>query len=209
MVPLGEMVIIALTELLSGSSQNAGVFRELGGATLAGHLVNYIDTRDTGLGLLQQLVVASGPGGDDDMTSLLDLIHSCKSTDLALRTDILKCLISCLKESHRCRTVFRRVGGFVYIMSVLVGLEGSLEDIPENKADWPWTNVDRRSVFSLLHQIFATFAVAMRYEPANAKFFYQEIATASLGEAVRLLGCFSNLQTLRNISRKPDNNISF
>ena len=39
MVPLGEMVIIALTELLSGSSQNSGVFRELGGAKLAGQLV--------------------------------------------------------------------------------------------------------------------------------------------------------------------------
>ena len=39
MVPLGEMVIIALTELLSTSAQNAGVFRELGGAGLAGKLV--------------------------------------------------------------------------------------------------------------------------------------------------------------------------
>ena len=55
MVPLGEMVIIALTELLTGSSQNSGVFRELGGAKLAGHLVMYQDTRDPGLGLLQQL----------------------------------------------------------------------------------------------------------------------------------------------------------
>ena len=62
MVPLGEMVIIALTELLSGSSQNAAVFRELGGAGLAGKLVNHVDTREPGLGLLQQLVLAAGPG---------------------------------------------------------------------------------------------------------------------------------------------------
>ena len=44
MVPLGEMVIIGLTELLSGSIQNAGVFRELGGAKLAGNLVQQQDT---------------------------------------------------------------------------------------------------------------------------------------------------------------------
>ena len=42
MVPLGEMVIIALTELLSTSAQNAGVFRELGGAGLAGKLVTFL-----------------------------------------------------------------------------------------------------------------------------------------------------------------------
>ena len=48
MVPLGEMVIIALTELLTGSSQNSGVFRELGGAKLAGQLVQHQDTRDPG-----------------------------------------------------------------------------------------------------------------------------------------------------------------
>ena len=44
-VPLGEMVIIALTELLASSTQNSGVFRELGGAKLAGHLVTHPDTR--------------------------------------------------------------------------------------------------------------------------------------------------------------------
>ena len=204
MVPLGEMVIIGLTELLTGSIQNAGVFRELGGAKLAGNLVQQQDTRDPALALLQQLVVASGPGGDDDMTSLLDLLHSCKPSDLSLKTDILKCLIGCLKESHRCRTVFRRIGGFVYIMSVLVGLESSLDDVPDHNSDWPWVNVERRSVFSLLHQIFSTLAVAMRYEPANAKFFHEEIATSSLGEALRLLGCFSTHDSLKSITKKPD-----
>ena len=86
MVPLGEMVIIALTELLTSSGQNSGVFRELGGAMLAGQLVTLQDTRDPGLGLLQQLVISAGPGGDDDMTGLLDLLHSCKQTDLSLKT---------------------------------------------------------------------------------------------------------------------------
>ena len=151
--------------------------------------------RDPGLGLLQQLVIAAGPGGDDDMTSLLDLLHSCPSSDLGLKTDILRCLVGCLKESHRCRTVFRRIGGFVYLMSVLVGLEGALG---------AGGGVERRAVFCLLHQIFATLAVAMRYEPANAKFFHQEIAVTSLAEALQLLGCFSAHRGLQTpASRQP------
>ena len=50
-----------------------------------------------------------------------------------------------LKESHRCRTVFRRIGGFVYIMSVLVGLEGSLSEVGtiELFPDWSFaSNLD-------------------------------------------------------------------
>lgn len=33
--------------------------------------------------------------------SLLDLLHSCPLTELILKTDILRCLVCCLKESHR------------------------------------------------------------------------------------------------------------
>ena len=44
----------------------------------------------------------------------------------------------------------------------------------------------------------------IRYEPANAKFFHQEIARSSLGEAVRLLGCFSEHKQLQNIIKKPE-----
>ena len=86
-------------------------------------------------------------------------------------------------------------------MSVLVGLEGSLDEV---RTESPWASVDRRAIFSLLHQIFSTLAVAMRYEPANAKFFHQEIAMNSLGEAVKLLGCFSSHSQLQSISKKPD-----
>ena len=91
----------------------------------SGKLVKHTDTRDSGLGLLQQLVVAGGicvcicicvsfciftcsfraiqgGSGDEDMTSLLDLLHSCPITNLTLRTEILRCLMAALKESHRC-----------------------------------------------------------------------------------------------------------
>ena len=96
--------------------------------------------------------------------------------------------------------MFRRVGGFVYLMSVLVGMEGSLAvPSPSN-----WASADRRAIFSLLHQTFATFATAMRYEPANAKFFYQEIAQASLAQALKMLGCFSSESGLRHLVKPPE-----
>ena len=85
-------------------------------------------------------------------------------------------------------------------MSVLVGMEGSLAVPPPST----WAAADRRAVFSLLHQTFATFATAMRYEPANAKFFYEEIAQASLAQALKMLGCFSSESGLRHLVKPPD-----
>ena len=51
-------------------------------------------------------------------------------------------LLIVLRESHRTRTVFRKVGGFVYVMSVLVSMEGCLADPPKQ----PW---DQGALFIL------------------------------------------------------------
>lgn len=56
-------------------------------------------------------------------------------------------------------------------MSVLVSMEGCLSDDPHP----PWDSISREEIFSLLHMVFNTATVAMRFEPANAKFFHQEV----------------------------------
>lgn len=181
---LGFLVMEALTHLLSSNSQNAAVFRESGGAKCAVALVPYLDCRSQALGVMQQLILASG--SDDDMGSLLGLLHSASATELQLKIDILKSLLVCLKESHRTRTVFRKVGGFVYVMSALVSLEGSLGDeMPPQ-----WNGVSSRQILTLLLNVFNTLTTAMRYEPANARFFHQEICYTSFCDTLRLLGCF-------------------
>lgn len=43
------------------------------------------------------------------MAQLLTTLHSAPRTDLQLKIDILEALKICLKESHRTRTVFRKV----------------------------------------------------------------------------------------------------
>ncbi|CAL1540511.1 unnamed protein product, partial [Lymnaea stagnalis] len=183
---LGLLVMEALSVLLSGNGANAGVFRECGGARCAHNMVPFPECRQQSLHIVQQLVLS--PGGDDDMGTLLGLMPTAAVTDLELKTHILKSLLSVLRESHRTRTVFRKVGGFVYVMSVLVSMEGCLSDPPKS----PWDTVEKKDVLMMLKTVFSTLTVAMRYEPANAKFFASEVRYDSLTEAVRLLGCFSN-----------------
>ncbi|CAE1178568.1 WDFY3 [Acanthosepion pharaonis] len=183
---LGFLVMEALATLLNSNSSNASVFRECGGARCAHNMVPYTDCQHQALNIVQQLVLS--PGGDDDMGTLLGLMHTAPVTALELKTHILKSLLNVLRESHRTRTVFRKVGGFVYVMSVFVSMEGCLASPPKS----PWDQVGRHEILTMLKTVFSTLTVAMRYEPANAKFFSTEVRYDSLTEAVRLLGCFSN-----------------
>ncbi|GAB6019627.1 hypothetical protein CHUAL_001189 [Chamberlinius hualienensis] len=194
---LGFFVMDALAILLNNNNSNASVFRECGGARCAHNMVPYLVCRQQALTIVQQLILCNG--GDDDMGTLLGMMHSAPLLALEYKTDILTSLLQVLRESHRTRTVFRKVGGFVYVMSCLVSMEGCLMHPPKT----PWDTVDISLVLTLLKTAFNTITVAMRFEPANAKFFAQEICYSSLTDAIRLLGCFSNELVLNKIEPFP------
>uniref|UniRef100_A0A4W3HF18 WD repeat and FYVE domain containing 3 n=1 Tax=Callorhinchus milii TaxID=7868 RepID=A0A4W3HF18_CALMI len=196
---LALLVMETLTVLLQGSNTNAGVFREFGGARCVHNIVKYPQCREHALMIIQQLVLS--PSGDDDMGTLLGLMHSAPSTELQLKTDILRALLTVLRESHRTRTVFRKVGGFVYVTSLLVAMEGSLICVPRGV----WEKVNTNQVSELVHTVICTLTAAMRYEPANSHFFKTEIQYEKLADAVRLLGCFSNLRQIGLASECPSN----
>ncbi|XP_076402904.1 WD repeat and FYVE domain-containing protein 3 isoform X6 [Peromyscus maniculatus bairdii] len=200
---LALLVMEALTVLLQGSNTNAGIFREFGGARCAHNIVRYPQCRQHALMTIQQLVLS--PNGDDDMGTLLGLMHSAPPTELQLKTDILRALLSVLRESHRSRTVFRKVGGFVYITSLLVAMERSLSSPPKNG----WEKVNQNQVFELLHTVFCTLTAALRYEPANSHFFKTEIQYEKLADAVRFLGCFSDLRKISAMNVFPSNTQPF
>ncbi|XP_035234406.1 WD repeat and FYVE domain-containing protein 3 isoform X2 [Anguilla anguilla] len=183
---LAWLVMETLTVLLQGSNTNAGLFREFGGARCVHNILKYRQCREHALMIIQQLVLS--PSGDDDMGTLLGLMHSAPPTELQLKTDILRALLAVLRESHRTRTVFRKVGGFVYLTSLLVAMETSLCSPPRNG----WERANQNQVFELLHAVFRALTAAMRYEPANSHFFRTEVQYDKLADAVRLLGCFSD-----------------
>ncbi|CAG9764999.1 unnamed protein product [Ceutorhynchus assimilis] len=175
---LGSMIIEAIVLLLTGNVSNATVLRECGGAKCVHGLVQYLDCRYAALGIIKELILTGG--GDDDMSHLLNTLHSTARDNLNLKIDILEALKLCLKESHRTRTLFRKANGFIYVTSVLVALEGRLGKLESNPR-----------VIQLLVLVFQTICIAMRFEPANAKFFYYEVCRTSFCDTLKLLGCFT------------------
>ena len=183
----GYLVMECLGVLLVGNANNVAVFRESGGARCAHNLIPYTDCRREALCLVQQLILSTG--GDDDMGTVLGLLQSAPATDLSLTMDILKSLLTCLRKSHCTRTMFRKVGALVCIMSALVSMEGCLHpNLEESASNSNWGTLAPVEIPRLLHLIFITLCVAMRYEPANAKFFQQVISGPSLCDTIRLLG---------------------
>lgn len=84
-------------------------------------------------------------------------------------------------------------------MGVLISLEGKLGQSFHNP-----------QILYLLSLVFQTISTAMRFEPANAKTFYQEICKTNLCDTLRLLGCFQTdkATTFKEISlNKPDNDL--
>lgn len=66
----------------------SALFREFGGARCVHNIVKYRQCREHALLIIQQLVLS--PSGDDDMGTLLGLMHSAPSSELQLKTDILR-----------------------------------------------------------------------------------------------------------------------
>ncbi|CAH0406921.1 unnamed protein product [Chilo suppressalis] len=189
---LGALVMEGLTALLNGNSNNCNVFRDCGGAKCVHGMVVHESCRSQALGVIRELIVSGS--GEEDMSALLCGMHAAPNDALLLKLHILKALLACLRDSHRTRTIFRKVSGFVYVTSVLVSLEGKLKG----------SGMVDRDMLQLIHIVFYTISTAMRFEPANAKFFHHEICMTTLSDTIRLLGCFSDDLELQNDRENGD-----
>ncbi len=83
-------------------------------------------------------------------------------------------------------------------MSVFLSMDQSLSCDNDNDAK---STDDIQNALNLLRCLFVCLTAAMRYEPANAKYFHVEIAEGNnFIEAIQLLGCFSNAEQNRTLA---------
>lgn len=85
-----------------------------------------------------------------------------------------------LLESHKVRVMFRRSGGYICIMTLILHLENmlyseNLNFLPNNKIEINSNEYSIRQVLNHISLIFRVLTVSMRYEPSNANFFLTEV----------------------------------
>ncbi|EDV25542.1 uncharacterized protein TRIADDRAFT_23507 [Trichoplax adhaerens] len=191
------MLMETLRVVLEGNTINVNHFRRDGGARCVHNLVPYSRSRAKSLRLVQQLILSEG--GEDDLGTLLGMMNSAPQTAVELKIDIMNTLARVFSLDPSMRSSFREVGGFIYIVSVLVSMNGSLSSKPFQA----WETVDQKQILGLLKMCLRTLTLAMRDSPANKRFFTSEVSFDSLADTLQLLGCFNNNTCLESYCNQP------
>ncbi|CAH8514552.1 unnamed protein product [Dicrocoelium dendriticum] len=186
--------------------------------------------RRQALNIMEELMLTNG--GDELMPLLLTQMHVAV---VELKIEILRSFCRVLRESHRCRVVFRKVNGFVYVMQEMVYLEDCLTFAPAGTKGGQFesgtasvTSFDHSApdqhngqqfttrsqflasltyeqIFSLVRIIFSTLGIAMKFEPASAHYFATEIQYSNLTHTVIALGSFTPRCTTQSTSIEEHN----
>ncbi|XP_065652118.1 WD repeat and FYVE domain-containing protein 3 isoform X2 [Hydra vulgaris] len=169
--------------LIENNYANTEMFRQHGGARCVHNLIPFDSVRPYALRIIQQLIV---DGGNDDLGTLLGLMHSTNVFDLKLKCDVLGSLLYIFQQNPQTRVVFQEVGGFVYVVSVLVSLEGCLAIPPVDL----WKDAKCENLLEVIWMVFNVLTCAMKDEPINKLIFMDKIRFKGLIDTVKLLGCF-------------------
>uniref|UniRef100_A0A1I7VIR8 WD repeat and FYVE domain-containing protein 3 n=1 Tax=Loa loa TaxID=7209 RepID=A0A1I7VIR8_LOALO len=178
-----------LSLLVSNNLANACVFRENVGSKAIIDIIcsNSDEWRASALQLMKQLLISGQ--SEEQLTALLLVLHTPTCNNMPLKAILLKSLLCALRESHKVRLMFRRSGGYLCLMSLLISLEGKLcnsaeETIPEVFL------AETTNFLRFTEIIFKVLAISMRYEPSNSKYFSHEVTWDNLCLALRVSGAF-------------------
>ncbi|OUC44552.1 hypothetical protein D917_02207 [Trichinella nativa] len=179
------LTINTLCLLVKQCNANVVLVREIGGTKTVFAMVEDDCCRPLALKLLQHIMM--NPSGEDELAGVLALLHSPTDNPISLKSDVLQFLSFVLRESHRVRMAFRRVGGYVYLLSLILNMGGTFKNL---KKDFQHSDSFFEN-FAYLRNIFKVLTMSMRFEPSNAMFFQNEVKFNSLTDSLHLLGCFS------------------
>ncbi|VDN02986.1 unnamed protein product [Thelazia callipaeda] len=185
-------IALLCTDILSilvSNHANARTFHESAGSKAIIDLILYgsEEWRASALQLMKQLLIFGQ--NEEQFTALLFVLHPPSSHDISLKTILMKSLLCALRESHKVRLMFRRAGGYLCLMSLLVNLEGKLS-CRASEQNPAMFNGGITKILKFIEIIFKVLAISMRYEPSNARYFSNEVKWDNLCTALRVTGAF-------------------
>ncbi|KAL7668922.1 hypothetical protein ACOME3_009604 [Neoechinorhynchus agilis] len=173
-------VIDVLRVCLDGNVVSCSRFRELSGIRLLEYLIpSKAVLRRNALYLMETIFRTSIE--EDDMAQLLANLSNL--SDLAVRMSILETLEHLMASSAQCRSLFRKVGGFIFIMSTLLSMDDIL--IPRNIIS---INLD--AFFGVIKTIFSVMKIIFTNDPINNQCFEEEVGSSAFCDAILRLGFF-------------------
>ncbi|WKY08112.1 hypothetical protein Q1695_007533 [Nippostrongylus brasiliensis] len=177
-----------LTVIIKGNLENARMFSDCFGARTLLSVLTVVtgEWRSSSLQLLKQLLLLAST--DQYIAGVIQVISQVgPQQQLEFNVDLLKTVLGVLRESHKVRVQFRKTGGYLGLISMLLGLEGAFSRMDESQGTVPAEAVE---LLDFIHLIFKVLTISMRFEPSNAKYFAVEVSWDSITTVLRLTGAF-------------------
>ncbi|CAG8446303.1 7064_t:CDS:10 [Dentiscutata erythropus] len=225
-----QLISECLIEMLKGNKTNISLFGNAYKGNLF-DLLHYDETRDGALTIFETLVVEGylvsnaephtplTTGSRNSVSSaiehsfqfgrLIEIVQSLPRFDLKMKRHILLSMNRILVSCPEMKDVFRESGGFVCLVSLLVGLEDVykqlIQNSAENDAKFDEINADspkdhsncsaeilpmKIQAIDTLKAIFIVFAEAMSNHDSNRRFFSNSIGFRSVEDAICLTEMF-------------------
>ncbi|CAJ0936217.1 unnamed protein product, partial [Mesorhabditis belari] len=179
-----------LTVVVKGNVENAKMLGDCLGPRGLLALVCGVsgEWRSSALQLLKQALLLAP--SDIYLAAIVSQLNNASpQTQLELDVDLLKCVLGVLRESHKVRVLFRRVGGYLALISMLLGLEGVFGS--EESAKDAQSQQEKSVYLDFIHLVFKVLTLSMRFEPSNARYFFVEVNWESITTVLRLTGTFA------------------
>ncbi|EPB75242.1 hypothetical protein ANCCEY_05641 [Ancylostoma ceylanicum] len=179
-----------LTVIIKGNLENARMFSDCFGARNLLSVLTVVtgEWRSSSLQLLKQLLLLAST--DQYIAGVIQVISQvAPQQQLEFNVDLLKTVLGVLRESHKVRVQFRKTGGYLGLITMLLGLEGAFSRIDGTGGTVPTEAVE---LLDFIHLIFKVLTISMRFEPSNAKYFSVEVSWDSITTVLRLTGAFGD-----------------
>ncbi|KAI8149643.1 hypothetical protein BJV82DRAFT_504949 [Fennellomyces sp. T-0311] len=128
------------------------------------------------------------------IVKLIESIQSVSHDDLHFRLEILRTMKRIFAAHPSTRDTFRQSGGYVTLISMIVGMEGSFAD-PQKY--YPSATIDQ--LLDLLQEVFHALGASMRNNDMNKQFFRTQVGYGALENSVRLTGGLESAGAPRSI----------
>lgn len=144
------------------------------------------------LGSLPSDSNSSGAEVGNAFSRVMEAIQFIPRDDLDFRLEVLKTIYRIFKAHQSTRDIFRRVGGYVSLVSMIVALEGAFEEpsrfFNDTVHDIPTV---RNKIVTVLQTIFVVLAQSMHHHDINKNYFLKDVGYGSLENAITLTGALN------------------
>ncbi|KAI8380253.1 hypothetical protein BD560DRAFT_324131, partial [Blakeslea trispora] len=123
---------------------------------------------------------------------VMEAMQFIPRNDLDFRIEVLKSIQRIFKAHKSTKDIFRRVGGYVSLVSMIVALEGAFVE-PERFVEHGHDISDvKQIIVDLIQMIFTVLAASMHQHEVNKKYFLKNVGYGSLENALALTGALDS-----------------